>query len=321
MNSPRVSVFITSYNQERYIRDSVLSAIHQDYDNLQVVVVDDASTDNSAHLLHELAEKYPERLQVHINKINLGITPTHSIALKNCTGEYVSYLDGDDLFLEGKIRHQVAYMESHPKCVISHHNVEVFSDEVGETVHQYYWASRFTPKKGGAETLVRYGNFLCSPAIMVRRKYLPHHGFDEQIRTGADWYLWIQTLANTNGVIGYIDEILAKYRRHTSNITLNWDAKFHSRFLTLNLVKKNYPQYQKSCRKYLSDIYVMMCLQTFAEKKYPESITHLGKAFHYSFPSIWNVLRIPVRELFFLIRNGFKPDDLVKSLLNHSVIE
>jgi glycosyltransferase involved in cell wall biosynthesis len=316
MNSPQVSVFITSYNQERYIREAVLSAVHQDYDHLQVVVVDDASTDNSGHLLHELAKIYPERLHVHINKINLGITPTHSIALKKCAGEYVSYLDGDDLFLEGKIRRQAAYMESHPECVINHHNVEVFSDEAGGNRHQYYWASRFTPKEGGADTLVRYGNFLCSPSIMVRRMYLPQDGFDEQIRTGADWYLWIQTLANTDGVIGYIDEVLAKYRRHTSNITLNWDAKFNSRLLTLNFVKKNYPQYQKSCQKYLSDIYVMMCLKSFAAKKYLESIDYIGKAFRYSFPSPWNMMRIPFRELFFLIKKGFKPDDLIKSLLN-----
>jgi glycosyltransferase involved in cell wall biosynthesis len=321
MNSPQVSVFITSYNQEKYIREAVLSAVHQDYDNLQVVVVDDASTDNSGHLLRELAKKYPERLQVHINKINLGITPTHNTALKKCTGGYVSYLDGDDLFLEGKIRRQVAFMEANLQYIISHHNVEVFSDEEGEKGHQYYWASRFIPKDGGAETLVRYGSFLCSPSIMVRRKYLPPNGFTEQILTGADWYLWIQTLSHTDGLIGYLDEVLAKHRRHTSNITLNWSAKFKSRLLTLELIDKNYPQYKKNSRKYLSDIYVMMFIRTFAAKKYLESIDYIGKAFRYSFPSSWNMMRIPARELLFLIKNRFKPDDLVKSLFDHSAVE
>jgi hypothetical protein len=65
----------------------------------------------------------------------------------------------------------------------------------------------------------------------------------------------------------------------------------------------------------------MKFLKTFATKKYLESIDCIGKAIRYSFPSMWNILRIPVRELFFLIRNGFKPDDLVKSLFNYPVIE
>jgi glycosyltransferase involved in cell wall biosynthesis len=311
---PKASVFLTSYNQEKYIREAVLSAVHQDYEKLEVIVVDDASVDNSAEVLTELAGKYPQRLQVIINPTNLGITAAHNIALRKCTGDYVACLDGDDLFLDGKIRRQVAFMEAHPQYAISHHDVEVFSDENQKGEHLYTWRSRFPPKEGGAEVLVRYGNFLCSPSIMVRRDSLPPGGYDERFRSGADWFLWIQTLSLSKKRLGYMDEVLAKYRRHQSNITLNWKAKFDSRLLTLELVKEKYPAYSKERGQYLSDIYVMMSVNLFATRNYSKSIDYLGKAIQCAIPTIWQIFRIPSREMLFLFRNKFVFDDLVKSL-------
>ena len=72
MRSPLVSIPIIVYNHANFIKESVLSAVEQNYDNLQVVVCDDASTDGTQEILLDLSAKYPERLEVHFNKNNLG---------------------------------------------------------------------------------------------------------------------------------------------------------------------------------------------------------------------------------------------------------
>ena len=126
MSDPKVSVLIPSYNQEDVIEQTVMSSLTQDYDNLEVVVSDDASKDRTAQILLELEAKYPGRLKVFLHETNLGVTKNHTRGLLECSGDFITFQDGDDLFLPGKIKKQVAFMQANPDCTICSHDVDVF---------------------------------------------------------------------------------------------------------------------------------------------------------------------------------------------------
>src|SRR6185503_6745142 len=174
MEDPKVSVLIPSYNQERVIEQTVLSALTQDYDNLEVVVSDDASLDRTPQVLKELQEQYPDRLKVFLHETNLGVTRNHTIGLLECRGDFIAFQDGDDLFLPGKIKKQVQFMREHPECTICSHDVDVFDSESGKTL--YLWSQRFGRREGRIRELVRYGNYLSSVSVMVRRSHLTEDG-------------------------------------------------------------------------------------------------------------------------------------------------
>ena len=78
MSDPKVSVLIPSYNQETVIEQTVMSALTQNYDNLEVVVSDDASVDRTPQILKEIQARYPDRLRIFLHQTNLGVTRNHT---------------------------------------------------------------------------------------------------------------------------------------------------------------------------------------------------------------------------------------------------
>src|SRR4051812_13354310 len=124
----KVSVMMLCYNHEAFIEEAVVSAAEQDWDDLQIVVADDASTDRTPQLLRGLAERYPGRVRPLFQPRNVGVTANCNAAFAACTGDLVCFLGGDDLFLPGKVRHQARFMLDDPQCALSFHDVEVFGD-------------------------------------------------------------------------------------------------------------------------------------------------------------------------------------------------
>jgi len=98
---------------------------------------------------------------------------------------------------------QVQFMREHPECTICSHDVDVFDSESGKTL--YLWSQRFGRREGRIRELVRYGNYLSSVSVMVRRSHLPEDGYDDRIRIGSDWLLWLEVLARGKGRICYLD--------------------------------------------------------------------------------------------------------------------
>jgi len=216
-NSPLVSVFITSYNQEDFIGEAVKSVAEQDYQNVQIVISDDGSTDSSPLILKELSKKYPKKIEIHLHKENRGSTWNHNYAFQHCWGEYICYFDGDDIMLPGKIRKQLEFMRQHPKFCLTYHNVELFESNSGKTINT--WKNRFGARTGSAKELVRYGNFLPSLSIMFEKNTFDIE-FNQEVSMSEDWFFFIEYLQKTKGKIGYLNEILGRYRRHRNNIDL-----------------------------------------------------------------------------------------------------
>lgn len=311
MSSPRVSVLILTYNQQAFVEHTLLSALEQDYEDLEVVVSDDHSSDSTTDIIRGLMQKYPRRLVAMLNDTRLGVSGNTNRALRACKGEYIAFQGGDDLLLPGKIRRQVAFMDAHPDIVLSHHDVDVFDSTTGKTL--YFWSQRYGKHSGGARSVVRLGTYMCGTSVMARRERLPAHGVDERVRIASDWLLWVETLAESGGQFGYMDEILARYRRSASNVTGDWNWKFEDQNQTLAIIEARWPEYTTLVRKRRSELYFVQAAHHLKLKHW-KAAWHLGwGAILSAFPSApW--LRLVIRELFFLLHRRGQTDDLVDNL-------
>jgi glycosyltransferase involved in cell wall biosynthesis len=235
---PRVSVHIITYNQLAFVSDALTSALEQDYDNLQVVVSDDGSTDGTQDVIRDFARRYSDRLCPVLSERNYGITENCNKALRACSGDFIAFQGGDDLLLPGKIRKQVAWFAEHPKHNISYHDADVFDSNSG---HSLYRLSDLHPMlEGDAALVVREGTFFTGTSVMVRRSAVPRSGFDVSISMACDWLFFIECLAN-GGFIGPIQEVLARYRRHSGNVTLDRSRGRRDEWRTLEIVSERYP--------------------------------------------------------------------------------
>jgi glycosyltransferase involved in cell wall biosynthesis len=109
----KISVLIPTYNCSQYIREAIDSVLTQNYDNLEIIVVDDGSTDNTKEVLKD----YPANLK-YFYKGNGGIGSTRNACLEHASGELVAWVDSDDYWLPGKLQAQLTYLEEHPDCEI-----------------------------------------------------------------------------------------------------------------------------------------------------------------------------------------------------------
>lgn len=221
-SQPKVSILVISYNQERFIREALESALEQDYENLEVVVADDASRDATQAIIRELAQRYPQRLKPVFNPHNVGITANSNIGLRQCSGEFVAFMGGDDVLLPGKIARQVAWFAQDGRRVLCGHDVE-WIDENGAQLGVL--TSDLVPLHAGqgAARFIRHGTPYTAASVMVRRSRISDYGFHPALPVVSDWKLWIDVIG-TDGIYGHIPGVWAQYRRHSANVTarLNW---------------------------------------------------------------------------------------------------
>jgi glycosyltransferase involved in cell wall biosynthesis len=241
----KVSVLVLTYNAANFIRESLDSILAQGYDDLQIVVSDDASRDGTQDILREYSAKHPSEFTVNLNHTNVGITRNANIALSLCTGMFVAFHAGDDVMLPGKINAQVAYFHQHQDCVLCYHNLEIFDSDSGRLIG-YYNGLKNPPREGGVRELIVHGCFMGGMSVMVRRASLPPGGYSEAFPVASDWLLWIATTIN-GGRIGYVNQVLAKYRRHDSNTTSTTSVLNRQAILdalnTSNWIAVNHPEY------------------------------------------------------------------------------
>ena len=107
--NPKVSVAIWTCDQEAFIGDAITSALEQDYPDLEIVVADDASRDATPRIVSEFARRFPAVVRPLLHTEGRSIVANVNRALAACSGELVATLDGDDVFLAGKVRAQVRH--------------------------------------------------------------------------------------------------------------------------------------------------------------------------------------------------------------------
>jgi glycosyltransferase involved in cell wall biosynthesis len=235
--NPKVSVMTLCYNQAHFIRETLDSVLAQDYDNLEIVVADDASTDGSQDILREYAARYPGKFVLVMNERNLGITGNCNAAFFACTGEFIAILGGDDLFLPGKLSAQVEEFEKDPDVALCYHPVEIFNSATNRTLY----ITNQNPREdthNAFEIIMRAG-IPGASSVMVRRPACPPGGFDVRLPTVSDWLFYIEVALR--GKIVKVDRVLGRYRKHGSGASDRSLELLEESLLTLDLVLEKYP--------------------------------------------------------------------------------
>lgn len=241
MNNPLVSVAIITFNQEDFIIEAIESVLIQDYKNIEIIIADDASTDNTPEIIKNYQLKYPEIIKPVLAPRNLGITGNSNAAFFACEGKYIAWLGGDDVFLPGKLSKQISFMESESQCAICYHDLEIFESTSNEILGYLN-----VKHEGDIKTMIRYGCFNGGCSTMVRRECCPDDGFNQFIPVASDWLHWIDCLKH-GGTIKHVPGVLARYRRHASNVTSKKNEVVNrilvDKLNTISILLLKYPQH------------------------------------------------------------------------------
>jgi alpha-1,3-rhamnosyltransferase len=214
-NMPLVTIVIPSFNHESYIEDCVKSVCNQSYSPLQVIVIDDGSSDGSPEILSNLKASYDFELIV---QKNMGLATTLNTALSLAKGEYFCMMGSDDIMLPNKTATQLDYMRRNNDVAVCGGNVE-YIDEEGIRLprHEKKLAERkldfedlFTNKKPA----------IAAPTSMFMTSILKDlNGFDASSRL-EDFPLWLK-MTNTGYKMGAVSDVVLQYRKHNSNTSKN----------------------------------------------------------------------------------------------------
>ena len=207
-----VSIIMPTYNCAPFIGASVDSVIAQDYKHWELIIVDDCSTDNTRQVLAAYLAKYPNIHYTCLEK-NSGASVARSQALRQAKGDYVAFLDSDDLWLPQKLAMQLDFMKRN-KAAFSATGYELI-DEQGHPKGVAF----IPPAETDYDKMLRLSCPIGNLTVMYDRRQVG----DQQvpaIRKRNDYALWLQILHHTPACYG-MREVLAKYRLRTQSVSHN----------------------------------------------------------------------------------------------------
>jgi len=232
-NKPLISVVMSVYNEEKYIRESLESILNQTVGDFEIVIFDDCSTDRTAEIIHEIAREdaqnlsdegvaesqdesdvsgqlYGSRIRLFVNDTNNGLTVNLNRGLKLARGKYIARMDGDDISLPERFEKQIEYLEKHPDTYLVSCQTETFGAE------NMVWRMEATPEVLRVMMFVR--PVLAHPGFMMRSELI-NEGllYDESYRSAQDYNLAARVAAVHN--IGVVSPVLLRYRAHASQVS------------------------------------------------------------------------------------------------------
>lgn len=204
-NKPLVSILITTYNSADFVEDTVRSIMDQTYKNIEIVIVDDSSTDNTVKTLRKLS-KEDERIKLFMNKKNLGVPKNMNKGINKCNGKYIAVLDGDDWAYPYRIEEQVKFMEEHTDIVLSSGYMDICNEELkSKTIRRYPLSDTEI-----REAMVRYDP-ISHPASIWKREALIKTGlYNSNFPICMDYDLIVRI--SEFGKYANIPKPLIKYR-------------------------------------------------------------------------------------------------------------
>jgi glycosyltransferase involved in cell wall biosynthesis len=207
-----VSVMMPVYNTRAYVAEAVESVVAQTFEDFELLIVDDGSTDGSTEVLRRLADGDPRiRLVVRENR---GVTRTAAEMVEAARGEFLARMDSDDIALPRRLERQVAFLRAHPEVVAAGSWVQ-WIDAEGDPLREFHAAE--THEEIDRALLTERTNAICQPASMVRADAMRRvGGYRPEFVVSEDYDLWLR-LAEV-GRLANIPEVLLKYRYRPTSL-------------------------------------------------------------------------------------------------------
>lgn len=287
---PLVSVIIPNYNYAKYVREAIDSALEQTYPNVEIIVVDDGSKDDSPEILKSYGKKIKTVFQE-----NAGVSAARNNGVRMSQGEFVAFLDADDIWFPEKIEKQIELFGKDKDLGLVHVGVENIDSEgnaldsttaglAGRISHEFLLFERAVVLGGGS-------------GIMIPRKVFDElGGFDPELMTSADWDLFYRISRRYE--VGFVPEILLRYRLHGSN--MHGNVKRMEREMLHGFAKafsEDAGEIQKLKKKAYGNLHQVLAGSYFHAGRYRDFISHSIKSIYLKPSNISHFAKFPLRRL------------------------
>jgi glycosyltransferase involved in cell wall biosynthesis len=251
----QVTTVIPAYNAAGYISAAIDSALDQDGVDQQILVIDDGSIDDTPSVLRS----YGDRIET-IRQPNRGLSSARNRGIQAARGEFIAFLDADDIWCRGKLSRQVAALERSPKAIMVHSQTVSWDPASG--LESEFVKARSEDYHGDCFAKLYRSNAICVSSVMARTSRLREMGgFDEQIRrpTTQDYDLWLRIAFESPLV--YDGEKGTLYRRHDGNASHQTQMMLEDHiYVTEKTLAYGYERLRQElgkrrCRMRLADLY------------------------------------------------------------------
>lgn len=203
----KVTVITPTYNDEKFIGQTIESILNQTHKNLEIIVVDDCSTDQTATIVKSFNDP---RIHFFQNEKNYGASFSRDFAIKKSTGDYIAFLDGDDVWKPNKISAQLIFMMSNKYDFTATYYDLI--DENGAPINRVICG----PNKVTHKQFLKM-NYCGCLTVMYRREIIPNLSIPKEIRKRNDYALWLKISEITPCY--FLNDVLADYRIRKNSIS------------------------------------------------------------------------------------------------------
>lgn len=222
-SNPLVSIIVASYNYEKYISETLVSLINQTYKNIEIIVIDDGSSDNSINIIKNYQKQDPRiKLITHPNNENKGLAFSVKTAIENASGEYIAFCESDDYFALDHIEKKIKYINKYPNADIIINKPLMFGDNDKIKELQNGFASLFYQLEKIRKPKIYFyemeftWTFPTFSTVMVRKECFSYCDFNSKPTSAIDIWLWKQI--TTKYKVGFVNEFLTYWRIHKDSL-------------------------------------------------------------------------------------------------------
>lgn len=234
-----VSVICLCYNQARFVKEALDSVVKQSYKNIELIVADDGSNDDSKEVIQEWLLDHDEVPFVNL-KENLGNTSAFNKGLRLAQGKYVIDLAADDVLISNRIEKQVAFFEQQGPDVGVIYSDANYISEKGRLLQRHFSNPRLIPYEGDIYKRVIDTYFIPPPAMMIKKEVLDElNGYDESLAY-EDFDFWVRSARSWQ--YAYQSEVLTLIRKSENSHSKGWykknDKQLYSTFMVCKKIQK-----------------------------------------------------------------------------------
>lgn len=299
---PTVSIIIPSYNYGRFIGRALNSVLSQSYQDYEIIIVDDASTDDTK----DVVGKYNDpRIRYIVHPVNCGPSKARNTGIEASKGRYIAFLDSDDIWMPEKIESQIGLFQNGPDNLgVVYTNMKVCDETTSKTFSTHFFAYRGKVLQSLLEV-----NHVGNSGVMIKKECFAKAGlFDVSMRLCEDWDMWIRVACFDQ--FDCIEQPLFTLFTHSSNSSANLKQMISGRETLLQKHAALYRRYPKIH----SLQYYILGIQCFREGLMARGRKHFLRALKYSDP--WDI-SIKLRSIMqiFASAAGFKGYTGIKRML------
>ena len=230
-----VSIITPAYNAEKYIKDTIESVIAQTYENWEMIIVDDASKDNTVNIIKNYQQKDRRIKLISLNE-NQGVANARNIAIQNAKGIYIAFLDADDIWEKDKLKKQIQIIKSTNADIT--YTAYKMIDETGKTIKRRSVKKEISLNDLLKENSIIFSSVLCKKE-RINNKYFVSKWYHED-------YVFLLDLAKEKNKFCGINESLMEYRVHQKSRSFNkskaakYRWKIYREYLNFSFLKAMY---------------------------------------------------------------------------------